>query len=712
MTKPSDSVGHIRLVGVLGRGGMGTVYIGHDEKLNREVAVKAINPQLISPGTRARLFREARVLSQLDHPNICRIYDYIEGIETDYLILERIRGRNLRKVFDEGAEKVPKVRIAEQIARALHAAHEKGVVHRDLKPQNVILSDDGIAKVLDFGIARRIDDEPPEDYSSPPPDPSAEPGMDDGQATSTWNHHRAGSALTGEDWGDRTWAGAVMGTAAYMSPEQARGETTTAASDVYSLGLLLQEMFTGRRPFDSNLSPDALVRSAAAGDSLPVVGVDSELGALLRRMKAMAPEARPTASEVADRLRRIRERPRRRARRMAVAALVLLVSAGVFKYTIDLRREREAALAARNEAEQVATFMIDVFRVADPEQARGSTVTARELLDQGAVRVHQDLDDQPEVQARLMLTIGQVYRRLGLYERALSLIEEALERRRALLGDDHPDVARCLVAAADVYSAQGRFEIAESTAARALTICEAELGPKHPESAFAMALLGTIHLRQGRFDDAERMFAGSLAILEIDPDRDPQRLADTHANLAALYRLRGDLETAEESSRRALDIRKRYLAPDHPDLALSYNNLAVLCYVQGRFAESAKQLEAALAIWEKTLGPYHPNVATCVNNLAELAWKQGEYAKSESLSLRALAIWEETLGADHPDTAYAVHGLANLYRDTGRYDLADAGYRRALAIREAALVADHPDLVATREDYEILRRLIAESAGR
>ncbi len=706
MPNLGDRIGHIRLVGVLGKGGTGIVYSGLDEKLNRKVAVKAIKARRIGSSARTHLLREARLLSQLDHPNICRIHGFVEGNETDFLILEQIRGRTLRQVLDDGMDNALKLRVAEQIALALEAAHQQGVVHRDLKPQNVMLTEEGIAKVLDFGIAWRADDPPFVGSVHNDPNPRIEPRSVDSSDTSTWVHRAPDASTMQELAGGAVRAGAIIGTAAYMSPEQARGETTTAASDVYSLGLLLQEVFTGRSPFDPDLNCGELVRSAAAGTSLAVTGVDAEVGALLQRMKAGAPEARPTVSEVAERLRWIRRRPRRRAWRFVAVAAMLMVGFAVFRYTVDLRRERAAALEARNEAEQVASFMADVFLVADPEQSRGATVTARELLDQGSVRIREALDDQPQTQARLMLTIGSVYRRLGLFEPAAQLIEEALELRKALRGEDHLEVAQCLVLAADVYAAQGRFEVAETAAVRALSILEEDLGPEHSETASCLALLGTIYLRQGLYENAEPMFIRNLAILEADANADPQRLADTLSNLAVLHRQRGNLEAAEDASRQALDIRRRSLGSDHPNIALSYNNLAVLLYVQERYAESAEQLGYALRIWEKTLGTDHPNVATCVNNLAELAWKQGKYDESETLFLRALVIWEKAVGPDHLDTAFAVHGLANLYRDTGRVDEAEAAYRRVLEIREASLSPDHPDLVATREDSEGLRLAI------
>src|SRR6185436_308487 len=282
-------IGHIRIDGYLAEGGMGAVYVGFDEKLERQVALKAIRSGQLTAGARARFLLEARLLSQLDHPNICRIHGYLESEQGDFLILELIRGRTLREILREGGDPGARLAIAEAVARALEAAHEKGIIHRDLKPDNVMLTEDGRVKVLDFGLARSEAMDSGDESASLPEAPAPRPPSRD--VVGFWMPSVA----------SRTALGALVGTPASMSPEQARGAPATAASDVYALGLLLQELFTGRPPYESGLSEDLLLIKAADGDTLPVEGVrDADLAALIRRLKALAPEARPTAAAAAE----------------------------------------------------------------------------------------------------------------------------------------------------------------------------------------------------------------------------------------------------------------------------------------------------------------------------------------------------------------------------------------------------------------------------
>ncbi len=339
MTHMDLKIGHMKLVDRLGKGGMGAVYVGYDEKLKREVAIKAVRSDRLDTESRARFLREARVLSRLDHPNICRIYDYMEEEHNDYLVLELVKGRSLREALNEGiGERRSKLEIAEQIAQALAAAHAEGIVHRDLKPANVMLTGDGIVKVLDFGLARFLDYQSG-DWQTEELAPVDESFID-----------RSGT-MPGSPLTIRTERGAVLGTASCMSPEQARGEPVTAASDMYSLGLLLQELFTGRPPYEPGQSRHLVLLKAARGDHRPITGLAADLTLLVHRLQSLSPEARPTAAETAQRLRRIRKQPRMRLWRLAAAiAVVVLVAAG-FKYTQDLRQERDGAVAARQEAE-------------------------------------------------------------------------------------------------------------------------------------------------------------------------------------------------------------------------------------------------------------------------------------------------------------------------------------------------------------------------
>jgi serine/threonine protein kinase len=230
-------VGHIRIVDFIAMGGMGSIFVGYDERLDRKVALKAIHEGRLDEGARVRFQREAKVLSQLQHRNICLIHDYIEGKDRDFLVLELIEGKSLKELFSTKVDAPTKARIAGQIVQVLIAAHEKGVIHRDLKPSNVMLTTDGVVKVLDFGLARTADALA-----------STASTLDVGDKAP------AGVADSGSDYAV-TKLGTVVGTLSYMSPEQARGEPVTPASDMYSFGLMLQEFYTGRPPYESHLPP-------------------------------------------------------------------------------------------------------------------------------------------------------------------------------------------------------------------------------------------------------------------------------------------------------------------------------------------------------------------------------------------------------------------------------------------------------------------------
>jgi serine/threonine protein kinase len=324
---PGDRIGHVRVDGPLAEGGMGAVYAGFDEKLQRPVALKAIRGDRLDAAARARLLTEARLLSQLDHPNVCRIHGYLEsGGEEDFLVLELIRGRTLRAVLRQGLAPGERLAVAEGVARALEATHEKGIVHRDLKPANVMCTEDGQVKVLDFGLAR--------------PD-----GRLDGRF---------------DEIDESDEEAAPVGTPSSMSPEQARGEPATAASDACALGLLLQELFTGRPAFEPGLPEPLLLVKAADGDTLPVRGIDPDLAALIRGLKAQVPEARPTAAAAAERLAWIRGKPRRRRLRLLTAAVTLAFVLGGVKYTLDLQEARNAAEQEAARAAAAARFLEDL----------------------------------------------------------------------------------------------------------------------------------------------------------------------------------------------------------------------------------------------------------------------------------------------------------------------------------------------------------------
>ncbi|HKO58343.1 MAG TPA: serine/threonine-protein kinase, partial [Thermoanaerobaculia bacterium] len=346
-------LGHIRVERILGQGGMGDVYEGFDEKLMRRVALKALHrDQRLDDEARIRLIREARTLSQLDHPNICRIHDYIEGSDADVLVLELIEGRTLQRAIEEGLSRTEKLRIAHAIAEVLVIAHRANIVHRDLKPENVMLTKSGQVKVLDFGLARWVERQSSGKLRAVKIQAAPLPSSDEEKWYAFDLEHTQVFGKERDDTAGATAVGVTVGTPMFMSPEQARGEPLTPASDMYSFGLLMQTLFTSEDPYPADSTGREVMLKAARGESLPVTGVNRDVAALIHSLKALAPTDRPTAVEAASRLRLIVEKPKRLARRAALAAAIVLVVLAAWKYTVDLRRERSAALLAKKEAVQ------------------------------------------------------------------------------------------------------------------------------------------------------------------------------------------------------------------------------------------------------------------------------------------------------------------------------------------------------------------------
>jgi len=714
--------GRYKLIEELGKGGMGVVYKAEQtEPVRRSVALKIIKLGMDTTQVVARFEAERQALAVMDHPNIAKIYD-AGATETGrpYFVMELVRGVPITKYCDKHKLSTQdRLRLFIPLCQAVQHAHQKGLIHRDLKPSNVLVAiQDGrpVPKIIDFGIAKAT------------------------------GHRLTERTLFTEQ-------GQLIGTPEYMSPEQAEmsGLDVDTRTDIYSLGVVLYELLVGVLPFDPKTlreagfaeiqriiretePPKVSTRLSGLGDTqtsiaehrkTDPVSLHKQLKGDLDwiTMKAMAKDRTQryaSASELAtdiDRhlkhepilasppstIYRLRKYIRRHKTLVTAAALVILAMViGITGTTIGIMRALKAETEAQREAEranheakaaeQVSDFLVDLFEVSDPGQARGAKLTALEILERGADRISEELAGQPLTQARLKATIGRVYDKMGLFNEAALFVKEALQSRREQLGEEHLDVAQSLGALGDLYRKQGKYAEAEPLLKRTLELREKLLGPDHPDVARSLNNLAVLYENAARYAEAEPLYQRALAIQENELGEDHLDLAMCLTNLAILVAKQGKYAEAEPLFQRVLKIEEKALGEDHPRVATAYNNLAIIYKLQEKYEEAQPLYRHALEIQERVLGPKHPAVARSLNNLANLYLEQDRYQDAEPLYRRSLEISEEVLGPEHPHVGLSLDNLAQLYAKQGRYAEAELLYRRALSIREKALGPEHHEL--------------------
>jgi len=717
MSLEGQTVRTIEIQEKLGEGGMGEVYLGLDTVLQRRVAVKVVRQEhRLDSRAKTRFLREAQLLSQLEHPNICRIYEYIEHDDRDLIVLELVDGSRLSDLLGDGLSHARRAAIADQVAQALVAAHSVSVIHRDLKPENIMVTADGTVKILDFGLARSVSDSVPESADGYRRFARAEP-------------QRASDDWTGTELGD------VLGTPRYMSPEQARGETATAASDMYSFGLLLQELFSTTPPYAKDLPRDVLLAKAIWGDTQPATGLDPRMGALIGTLKSLQPSGRPTAEAAAARLEWIWDTPRRRLRRLVAASVVgLLVVAAVVSTSgyLAARRAQGRAEAAAAKAEAVSAFLEDMLASSDPSH-KGADVKVVDVLDAAVANAARDFADHPETRADLLLTLGNTYNALGRYDTAQELFVRVAEIRTEALGSEHPETLRAWVAVAMTQLRRGKYEEGEALArktleelravhgddhvvtlkgayalARALLELgrydEAEtwarmtlegrrriLGPDAEDTLTTLQLLGIIRRRMGDYEGAAQLLSEALAAKRRTLGDRHIKTANAMSALAAVdLRLHREAE-AEALYREAYEIRRELVGADSPEMIPAIGNLAMVTGRLGRLEEAEALYRQTLALAVEHLGEDHPVTLRTLNNLVSVLRRQGRFEEAVAQARKLLEVRLRVQGPSHVDTARTLSNLAQSLAELGEYDEAEDLHRQAIEIRRARLGDDHAD---------------------
>ncbi len=669
------SIGHIRMIDVIGEGGMGHVYVGFDEVLKRKVAIKVIKGERkLDEQAKLRLIKEAQVLSQLNHPNICQIYDLIHEPDCDYLVLEFIQGRALQHLSREELSFHDKLAIARQLTDVLVVTHSKGIVHRDLKPDNVMLTENGQVKVLDFGLSRTTTDQESETLT-----------LDDFPVETDTSLTPELSAVL------KTRLGAVFGTPRYMSPEQARGEPATAASDMYALGLVLQELFSGKRAYPADLASEALLWKAMNGDTLPMEG-DGDLERMINRLKARAWDIRPTAVETQARLEWIRLAPRRRVKRIAVVSFIALLILGIAGTSIGFSRAKSSEHRARTEADnatQTVVLLREFLSSVDPRE-QGKDVKVRELLE--AFRPKLDrLEGNAAIQTSLYSTYAATYTGLGLYDEAATYSEKAFTLSKAEFGPEHPTTLQAWDALGWSCANRGKFTEAEQIHRSCWQIQKRVLGDKHPDTlSTESSLAADLHLL-GLYDEAEQVFRNCLdGRRQVLGDENRSTLI-TMTNLASLLSDSGKYEESERLHRQCLEIRTRKIGTNHPDSLDTLSNLAKTLFYQGKFAECEEAFRTCAAGRKAVQGEEHPKTLGTLNNLGAVLTRQGKLEEAEEIHRSALETKIRVLGKEHPDTLYSQSNLAGTLHAQGLYDEVEDISREILRVRKKTLGDEHPE---------------------
>jgi tRNA A-37 threonylcarbamoyl transferase component Bud32/uncharacterized protein YukE len=621
------TIQNIKLIVPLGEGGMGTVYLAEDTTLQRKVAVKALhNSHQISPKVQERFRREALILSQLDHPNICRIYYLIETAQSDYLVLELIKGKTLKNTPLQPLSRARKFDIALALLEALKTAHSKNIIHRDLKPENIMINEDGEVKVLDFGISR---------LGESPTNPESARNLD-------------------MEASNQTVQGTVMGTLTYMSPEQAAGEELTTASDIYTMGLVFQEIFSETPVYEDDLTAEQLLKHSTAAETQTPTDLSNDLTQLIQRMKSKVPAERPTAVDAIQILQKISDKLARRLKYGLVAALLLVAGLGVFKHIKDLNHEREQAQIARDQAEQVTEFLTSIFQVSNPYAQNAKNITALELLKNGAKRIDTELQDQPEVQAFLRTSMGNVYRQLGLTEQAKPLLETAYQQIKTT-----PD-----------------------------------MNPQH--KADIITSLGTLAMTDVEYEQAEKYFQEALQVL---PDKQSKTYFATQSNLAILYSRTNQYDKARILNLALIELLEQHDPGNVDDLSTAYNSLGMVYFRLEQPDKAVPYFEQGLAVIEQSDVVLNENKIALMANLALVKAELGEHQEALDLSLETLELKEQMLPANHPDLILAYDNLAFAYYQQQNLKQAQFWNGKAISTYEEVFKSNEGISDQIRYDY-------------
>jgi serine/threonine protein kinase/tetratricopeptide (TPR) repeat protein len=732
-----EAIGPFQILRTIGVGGMGIVFLAQQERPSRTVALKVIHGSVLSERTLRRFEHEAELLARLQHPGIAQVYQVgtyatpqgdLPYIAMEYVDGERLDDHVARRALSLRA----RLELAARIADAVEHAHQKGVIHRDLKPGNILVTAEGQPKILDFGVARLADDD---------------------TRTTTL----------------RTDAGSLLGTLTYMSPEQASGapHTIDTRADVYSLGVVLYELLTGKLPYpvDRVAVPEA-VRVIREEEPTKLGSHDralrGDIETIVRKALEKDPERRyPTAQALADDIRRhladepIQARPpstwyqvSKFARRNkilvgGVVAVLLTLIGGVAVSTrlyllerTASERERVAREAAEREesrASAAASFLLSLFSGLDPEVARGAdTRLLQHILEGARGRLATELAGQPDVEAKIRGALGMAYVNLTLFDdaelelrRALELWQSwagpddrrtldaehalanlakrrgelaraeeeqraTLERQARALGEDDRDTLRTRSALGDNLMRQRRLKEAEDVLREVLARQEELFGDGDDDVLATRMVLAQTLTFESKFQEARDLAEGVFLARSTELGDDHPHTITALGTLSGILRDQGAIDEAIAAQRDALERAQRVFGPDNQQTLSMLNNLSLDLAVAGDFEESERVLRDCLERRRRVFGDEHVETLNTLNHLAQFLWDQRRLEEVEPLIVEHLATCRRVLGEDHRETVSARHTAAMVLGSRREYRAAADHFAAVVERSRSTLGEDDP----------------------
>ncbi|PKD44740.1 serine/threonine-protein kinase [Rhodohalobacter barkolensis] len=693
-----------KIVDLISHGGMGTVFLAerNDGLYNQTVALKLIRHGMETPENICRFEKEREILAGLNHPNIAKL---IDGGVTDfglpYLVMEFIDGKPIDTYCDDNKLTVKqRIKLFTGVCKAVQYAHNNLVIHRDLKPDNIFIDANGHIKILDFGVAKLIENQ-------------------------------------FETKENRTDLSREAVTPAYAAPEQISGETVTTSTDTYSLGILLYKLLSGITPFDFSNYSKLTTRSRQnivqmlppkPSDRFNQISVhDQQIisenrsttisklfnslrgdldAIILKALEKKSTDRYQTIDNLVDDLTKYlvklpvsvyQNNFMYRAKKFihrnyklasATAALVLLSLTFGFYHTNRVTEERNIAQDEALKTAEVSSLLFDLFEANDPDQSLGETVTAQELLEKGLSRAEK-LVEQPDLQSQMFRVIGKVYLKMGNLPKAEELINNSVQIYNRLYGIDHPETALAIADQASVNSAFGNYSRAESLYEYSLNILSNHSGSYMNQYTNAISEHAYVLRRQGKYSEAEDAFRKNYDLLKSQHgELHPKTLAALNGVGVTRFN-RGKYEEAEKIIREVLDKRIEVFGETHPDIAESKNSLGALLMNIGVFDQAEKLFEDAFFLRNRILGSDHPKTLLTLNNLALMQRDQGKFDLSMSTFERVLRLKEARFGTESIASAITYFSFGELYLMTDEFETANSYFQKALPVFEKLLGKEH-----------------------